>query len=307
METLKGKTVLVTGGAGFVGAHLVEALEQEGAQVVVLDTESALKAGPRASTVRAIAGDITDPSAVFAAMDGVHVVFHLAALANVQDSIERPDAYHAVNVDGTLRVLEAARTSPSRPRVVIASSAAVYGDQDVIEVHEDLAPRPMSPYALTKWMTECYAGLWSDLYKVETVVIRPFNIYGRGMRASGPYASAIAAFMKARVEGAPIRVTGDGMQTRDFVHVRDMVSAYLAAAVSSKVGAGEVINIASGVRVTMNGVAALIGGTVEYIPARMEIRHSGADIKKARELLSWEPQVSLKDGISELKQEAGIV
>lgn len=307
MDTLKGKTCLVTGGAGFVGSHLVEALVSVGAQVRVLDIKECMIANAYPERIHAVIGSVTDQKAVDDIMNGADVVFHLAALASVQDSIERPDAYHKTNVEGTFRVLEAARTSALRPRVVIVSSAAVYGDQDVVEVHEDLVPHPMSPYALTKRMTELYAALWSKLYKIETVVIRPFNIYGTGMNVSGPYASAIAAFLKARKENNSIQITGDGKQTRDFVHIRDMVSAYFAAALSPRVGAGEIINVASGTCVTMNEVAALIGGEVEYIPARVEIRHSGADITKARELLSWSPVVSLEDGIAELKKEAGIV
>jgi UDP-glucose 4-epimerase len=304
---LKGRTCLITGGAGFVGSHLVDALCMQGAKVTVLDTPVALKAFVAPEGARVVMGDITDANIVQSALKDVSVVFHLAALASVQDSIERPEAYHRVNVTGTLTLLETARRENPQPRIIIASSAAVYGDQASTEVTEDLTPHPKSPYAQTKWMTEQYAALWSALYGIETVVLRPFNIYGARMRADGPYASAIAVFMDARASGAPLRITSDGEQTRDYVHVRDMVSAYCAAAYSPLVGKGEVLNIASGTRVSINEVARLIGGPVVYVPARLEIRHSGASIERARELLSWSPSIPLAEGIAELARGMGIV
>lgn len=303
LATLEGATCVVTGGAGFVGKHLIEALLAKGALVVSYDiVDSELPHG-----AVSIVGDLSDREKLAKTIEGSAVVFHLAALAGVQDSIERPAQYQEVNVNGTMNVLEAARMSPTKPRVILASSAAVYGDQEVVRTHEQLTPRPKSPYALTKLMTEQMAKLWSELYGVETVSIRPFNIYGLGASTDGAYASAIGRFLKLTKDGLPIQITGDGTQTRDFVHVRDMAHAYLRAALSRSVGNGEILNIASGNSVSIKDVAELISTNIEYVPARIEIKNSGADIAHAKELLGWEPKVTLSDGIAELKAEWGIV
>lgn len=303
LTTLRGARCVITGGAGFVGSHLLEALLSAGAQVISYDrSEKILPDG-----VTAVVGDLSDGTKLQETIHGSDVVFHLAALASVQDSIEHPVKYYEVNVGGSMNVLEAARTSPSKPRVILASSAAVYGDQDIVCTHEALMPKPKSPYALSKMQTEEMAKLWSELYGVETVSIRPFNIYGSRMNSEGAYASAIGRFLKLTLEGLPIQLTGDGTQTRDYVHVRDMVSAYIASALSPSVGNGEIINIASGKSVSIKSVAELISVNIEYIPARVEIKDSGADITRARELLTWSPHISLEEGIAELKVEWGIV
>ena len=307
LTTLRGARCVITGGAGFVGSHLVERLLNEGARVVVYDNFISGKRELLPSGAEVVEGDIRDVKKLLEAIQGAQVVFHLAALASVQDSIERPEEYHDVLCSGTFAVLEAARKVVSRPRVIVTSSAAVYGDQNIVCVHEGLFPKPKSPYAQNKFFSEEMAKLSSELYGVEAISIRPFNIYGARMNPDGPYSGVIGRFMKMRKEGGPLLVTGDGTQTRDFVHVRDIVAAYVAAALSNSVGEGEVINIASGTSVTLNELAEIIGGDVTYIPARIELKDSKADITRARELLSWTPRVSLEDGIAELKTEWGIV
>lgn len=307
MNRLKDKKCLVTGGAGFVGSHLVDLLLAEGAAVSVFDNMTAGKLANIAGGVTAISGDLRDAEAVRAACEGVDFIFHLAARTSVTDSIEYSREYFDVNVQGTLHVLEAVRLQENKPRIILTSSAAVYGDQSVIKVHEDLVPQPLSPYALYKRMTEEMAALWSTLYGIGTVSIRPFNIYGTRMNPEGPYAGVIGRFMKMRAEGTPLLITGDGAQTRDFVHVSDMAEAYILAACSQSVGHGEILNIASGTSVTLNELAALIGGPVSYIPARGgDITDSGADISRAQALLQYTPKVSLSQGIKDLKESLNI-
>lgn len=299
LESVHDKKCVVTGAAGFVGSHLVDALVKEGAHVVALDVPLAAQWSVIPHTVEKIECDIRDRTIVNEAVAGADALFHLAAKVSVPGSIEDPVLYHETNVDGTLALLEAIRTTAPRARMVLASSAAVYGDQPARAV-ETMSARPQSPYALHKYFNERMAQLWSSLYAIETVSIRPFNIYGPRMNPEGPYAGVIGRFLKMKQEGKPLQITGDGTQTRDFVHVEDVVSAYLKAVTSPMVGKGEVINIASGKSVTVNDLAGMIGGAVEYVSARVEIHTSEASIERARELLSWEPAVALGDGISEL-------
>lgn len=301
MKLLEGKKCVVTGGAGFVGSHLTDALLDLGAHVTVVDT---LVEGKR-EYIHAEADvaeiDVRDTEALRAVIEGAEYVFHLAALASVPGSIENPALYHDVNVNGTLSVLEAIRTLHAKARVIFASSASVYGDQETVPVHENCPPCPMSPYALHKLMGEQYVRLYSVLYGVHAVSLRPFNIYGTRMNPNGPYASVIGKFLQMRTEGKPLCITGDGTQTRDFVHVSDVVRAYILAATSTRVGKGETINIASGQGATINDIAKLIGGEISYIPARVELRNSVADVSLAKKLLDWEPEISLKDGLDELQ------
>jgi UDP-glucose 4-epimerase len=295
--SVRGKRCVVTGAAGFVGKHMCALLVREGSSVVAVDTQPLLQEGVESVTL-----DICNKEALVEVLNGAAYVFHLAARVSVPESIEKPTEYFETNVMGTLAVLEAARIQPVPPKVVLASSAAVYGDQTEMRAVETLTPYPKSQYAETKLMTERMAALWYTLYGLSTVSIRPFNIYGEGMSSEGAYASAVGIFLARMREGKPILITGDGEQTRDYVHVADVVRGYLAAATSPRVGHGEVINIASGVRATMNSVAALVGGVVEHTAPRPgDIRHSCADISRAQELLGFEPQVTLTAGIEQLR------
>ncbi len=300
------QTFLVTGGAGFIGTNLVEHLVTQGHQVVVVDDLSAGDASrlPPAAIFHQI--DIRDTTALTKICAGVNVVVHLAALPRVQFSIEHPLETHEVNVTGTLSVLEAAKAAGVK-RVVYAASSSAYGDQEMLPLSTDLPPQPKSPYALHKYIGEEYMRLWSELFKIETVSLRFFNVYGPHLDPDGPYALVIGRFLKLALQGKPLTITGDGEQTRDFTHVRDVVEAIQKAATVSGVGKGEVFNVGAGNQTSINELATMIGGEIEYVAARIEPRHTKADIALTKEHLGWEPTVRLSDGVAELKQQFGLV
>ena len=296
---------VVTGGAGFIGAHLAHELVGRGFDTVVVDS---LIAGnrervPEGATFHQV--DIRDTDALSELFSGARYVFHLAALPRVQVSIEQPYQTHEVNVTGTLSVLQAAREA-GVAKVVFASSSAIYGQRDEALLREDLDHRPQSPYALHKLIGELYCRLFSSIYGLSTVSLRYFNVYGPGADPHGPYALVVTNFLHKRLQNKTLTVTGDGTQTRDFIHIRDVVQATLRAAESEQTGEGEVINVGTGKSSSVNRVAELIGGPVEYIAPRLEPHDTLADNRRARELLNWEPTVSLEQGIAELKQELGL-
>jgi UDP-glucose 4-epimerase len=202
-------------------------------------------------------------------------------------------------VTGTLNVLSAAKDAGVR-RVVYAASSSAYGDQDKMPLVEDMPPKPQSPYALHKYAGELYCRMWSEIYGIETVALRYFNVYGPRQSEEGAYALVIAKFLKQKRDGGPLTITGDGTQTRDFTHVRDIVAADILAMESGKVGKGEVINIGAGKNYSVNEIAALIGGKTRYIEPRIEPHDTLADNTRASELLGWKPSVSIEDGIAEL-------
>lgn len=300
------QTFLVTGGAGFIGTNLVEHLVAQGHQVVVVDDLSAGDASrlPPGAIFHQI--DIRDTAALTKVFAGADVVVHLAALPRVQFSIEHPLETHEVNVTGTLSVLEAAKAAGVK-RVVYAASSSAYGDQEILPLSTDLPPQPKSPYALHKYIGEEYLRLWSELFKIETVSLRFFNVYGPHLDPDGPYALVIGRFLKLALQGKALTITGDGEQTRDFTHVRDVVEAILKAATVSGVGKGEVFNVGAGNQTSINELATMIGGEIEYVAARIEPRHTKADIDLTKEHLGWEPTVRLSDGVAELKKQFGLV
>jgi UDP-glucose 4-epimerase len=297
------KKVVVVGGAGFIGAHLVNALVQDGTyEVHVVDN----LAGGKKERVNAKAKlhvlDIRNLESIRPIFAGATYVFHLAALPRVQYSIEHPVETQEVNVGGTLNVLIASKEAGVK-RVVYSASSSAYGDQDKMPLTEDMTPRPMSPYGLQKYIGEHLCRVWSLVYGLPTVSLRYFNVYGSGANAEGAYALVIAKFLKQRVAGEPMTITGDGKQTRDFTHVRDIVRANMLAALSDTVGNGEVINIGVGKNESVMRVAELIGGPSTHIPARLEPHDTLADNSFAKKLLGWEPSVTLEEGIGELKEE----
>ncbi|WP_049930630.1 NAD-dependent epimerase/dehydratase family protein [Halosimplex carlsbadense] len=298
--SLQGRTALVTGGGGFVGSHIVDALVPE-TDVVVLDSFVRGDRERVPDAARVVEADVRDEDALAAAVDGVDVVFHQAAIVSVAQSVEDPTTTHAVNADGTLAVLEAARRADAR--VVFASSAAIYGEPEAVPVDERHPKEPASPYGLEKLTGDHYCRLYADLYDLPTVALRYFNVYGP-RQAGGDYAGAITAFAEQARAGGPLRVDGDGEQTRDFVDVADVVRANLLAATTD--ATGEAFNVGTGEATTIRRVAELVRDTVapdaEVVhgdPREGDIRESVADIGKARERLGYEPTVSLEDGLAD--------
>ena len=299
------KYALVSGGAGFIGLHLTEELLRRGYEVRVVDNLVAGKQEQVPDGAIFFKTDIRDRDTLIPIFSGAQTIFHLAALPRVEYTIQYPVESHEVNVTGTLNILTVAR-DVGVDRVVLASSAAVYGDNQECPLSEDSIATPLSPYGLHKYISEQYLALFSKIYGLGTVSLRFFNVYGPRLDPDGPYALVIGRFLKLLALGKPLTITGDGKQTRDFIHVRDIVNVLITTAESDKVGRGEVINVGTGHETSMNDLAKLFGGEVVYVPARIEPRVSFADIRKAGKLLNWEPTVSLQDGIAELKKEFGL-
>jgi UDP-glucose 4-epimerase len=308
------KTVVVTGGAGFLGSTLVPMLVKEGYKVHVIDSLVGGKKEhvPKEATLHVV--DIRDADKLealvksIAAKGPINSLFHLAALPRVPFSIEHPVEAHDTNVNGMLNVFEAARKAHVR-RIVYSASSSAYGDQSTMPLHEEMKPSPKSPYGIQKLYGEYLIQQYALHYGIETVALRYFNIFGPNFDPNGPYAMAIGKFLIACKMGKPLTVTGDGSQTRDCVYATDVARANILASQSSKVGKGEVINIGSGSNPSILEIAKLIAGKVgkiEHIAPRVEPHDTLADIRKAKKLLGWEPQVTLEKGIAELKKLSGI-
>jgi UDP-glucose 4-epimerase len=245
--------------------------------------------------------DIRDKEKLFPLFKNIDYVFHEAALPQVQYSIENPIETNEVNVVGTLNVLEASRINKVK-RLIFASSCSVYGDQDKLPIIEDMPISPLSPYAMHKYIGEGYCSSWSRIYGLETVCLRYFNVYGKRQSANGSYPLVIAKFLDLSKEGKLLKIVGDGNHTRDYINVLDVARANILAMKSDKVGKGEVINIGTGIQTSVNQIAQLIGGEIEHIPPRIEPKNIQADIKKAKELLDWEPLCVFYDEILKLKK-----
>lgn len=299
-------TYLITGGAGFIGTNLSERLVKEGYAVVVVDDLSS-GANPERLPKEVVFHklDVCNTAELTKVMEGVDYVVHLAALPRVQFSIEHPFETQHANIDGTLSVLESARTAGVK-RIVYAASSSVYGDQTTMPLVETLPAQPKSPYGLHKYVGELMMKLWNEIHGIETVSLRFFNVYGPHFDPDGAYALVIGKFLKQRSEGLPMTITGDGEQSRDFTHVRDIIDAVVRASQNPDVGKGEVFNVGAGRNVTINEITKIIGGPTQYVPARLEPKHTLADSTKIREALGWVPTVSLEEGIAELKMKFGL-
>ena len=298
---MEARRVLVTGGSGFIGGALVDSFRSE-ADVRILDVDPG-ETPP--NDVELIDGDVRDREAVEEAVAGADVIFHQAALVSVAASVDDPVESHAVNATGTLRVLEAARRHDAR--VVLASSAAVYGDPENVPVLETDPLVPASPYGLDKLTSDHYARLYHDLYGLETVALRYFNVYGPG-QSGGDYAGVIEAFLAQARSGDPITVHGDGEQTRDFVHVDDVVRANRLAAETDHVGTAYNVGTGESTSVTRlaERVRAVVGSDspiVHTAPRDGDIRHSRADVSRARERLGYEPTVDIREGLETLTRD----
>ncbi|WP_435154484.1 NAD-dependent epimerase/dehydratase family protein [Haladaptatus sp. DFWS20] len=298
-----GQIILVTGGAGFVGSHLVNALTKTN-EVRVLDDFSSGSRGNLPDGVAIFDGDVRDPKTVREAMDGVDTVFHEAAMVSVEQSVEHPLRSHAVTCDGTLVVLDRARREDAR--VVLASSAAVYGHPESVPISESARKRPTSPYGIDKLTADQYARRFCDLYGVETVTLRYFNVYGS--RQNPEYSGVVKAFMEQARRNEDITVEGDGVQTRDFVHVSDVVQANLRAGTTDRTG--EAFNVGTGESVTIRELAETVRNVtgsdsdiVHTDPRVGDIDHSRADVTRAQEALGYEPTVSLSSGLGSLIDE----
>jgi UDP-glucose 4-epimerase len=293
--------IIVTGGAGFIGSHIVDALIDEGHEVHVVDNMSAGKKENINHKAIFHQVDIREKDKLIPIFENTEYVFHEAAMPRVQYSIENPIETNDNNVNGLLNVLEACRLNKVK-RLIFASSSSIYGDPNVLPTKEETEINPMSPYATHKYIGETYLKLYAKIYGLETVSLRYFNVYGPRLNPEGAYPLVIGYFIKLIRENKPLTITGDGEQTRDFVHVKDVVNSNILAMKGDKVGKGEVINIGGGIRYSINRIAELIGGEIKYISPRVEPHDTMADISKAKEFLGWEPGVDLEDGIKELKK-----
>ncbi len=299
------KTVLVTGGAGFIGSHLTEALVRRGERVRVLDNLSEgrrLNLKAVAGKIEFIRGDVRSVAALRKALKGVGVVYHQAALRSVPKSVGNPFLYHDVNATGTLHLFQAAKEADVK-RVVYASSSSVYGDLVPIPQREDAHPVPQSPYAASKLASELYAGIYSNLYGLETVGLRYFNVFGPRQSLENQYAVVVPKFITCLLTGEPLPVYGDGRQSRDFTYVGNVVQANLKAAAAPGVS-GEVFNIAAGDRCSVLYLARSLGRILQkkpvlkLLPKRPgDVLHTAADIRKARILLDYRVTVSFEEGL----------
>lgn len=300
------KKIVITGGAGFIGSHLGHALVAAGYAVHAVDNLSGGKREdvPHGASFHEV--DVLDTAALLEVVRDAHGVFHLAALPRVPFSFDHPRASHEANIDGTFSVLLAARDGRAR-RVIYAASSSSYGEQPVLPFTEDMRPNPLSLYALQKLVGEEYARLFATNYGLDVLSLRFFNVYGPRMRPDGGYALAVPRFLELTKQGEACPVTGDGEQTRDFTHVRDVVRACIAALESDTTWRGDVINIAAGRPVSVNRLVELIGGRREFIPKRhADLTDTFGDVTKAAALLGWRPEISLEEGIAELRAEYGL-
>ena len=297
---------LVTGGAGFIGSHVVDTLVKSGETVRVVDN---LSTGHRdnlshhsSSAVEFIEADLADAAVASNTVTGVDYVFHIAAIPSVPRSVKDPVTSHRANVDATILLLNAARQAGVK-RVVFASSSSVYGNSPTLPKHEEMPPHPLSPYALQKLMGEQYMRLFYELYGLETVSLRFFNVFGPRQDPGSPYSGVISLFTAALSEGRQPTVYGDGEQTRDFTYVSDVATGVISAATASGV-AGRAINLAPGGRVSLNRLfrtlRELIGADVEPLydaPREGDVRDSQADNTLARDLLGFDAKVTLDEGL----------
>lgn len=297
------RLAIVTGGAGFIGSHLVDLLLADGHEVVVLDDFSTgrpqnlshLKDNPRLLLVEA---DVCDHAKIAPRFKGADWVFHLAALADIVPSIERPTDYFRANVVGTESVLEAARAAKVK-RFIYAASSSCYGIPDRYPTPETAPIQPQYPYALTKRLGEELILHWGQVYGLPVVSTRFFNVYGPRSRTSGTYGAVFGVFLAQKIHGKPYTVVGDGAQTRDFTFVTDVAAALVRAAESA--ARGEIFNVGSGNTYSVKRLVELLGGPVAYIPKRPgEPDCTFADISKIRRVIGWEPKVSLEEGVKRM-------
>jgi UDP-glucose 4-epimerase len=297
------KKVIVTGGAGFIGSHLAEALLAKGYHVVILDNfatgrQANIRDFEQSPGLEVVRADITDFPALSEAFEDAAYVFHLAALADIVPSIQEPLKYHHANVNGTITVLEAARKA-GVGKVIYAASSSCYGIPDNYPTPETAPAHPMYPYALTKYIGEQYVRHWDQTYNLPSIALRLFNVYGPRSRTSGTYGAVFGVFLAQKLAGKPFTVVGDGTQTRDFTYVTDVADAFIRAAESEK--RGEIYNVGSGGTYSVNRLVELLGGEVLHIPKRPgEPDCTFADTRKIRQEIGWSPKVSFESGVAQM-------
>ena len=294
----------LTGGAGFIGSHLTDALLAAGHHVTVVDNFATgreknlagAQTSPNFALARCdIAGDPAPLAAAFAGADGV---FHLAGLADIVPSIERPGDYFRANVHGTFQVCEAARAAGVR-KIVYAASSSCYGIPDEVPTPESAPTRPQYPYALTKELGERLVMHWGTVYGIDAVSLRLFNVFGPRSRTSGTYGAVFGVFLAQKLAGKPMTVVGDGCQTRDFTYVADVADAFASAMASAVTR--EIVNVGSGGTYAVNRLVELLGGDVVHIPKRPgEPDVTFADVSKIERLLHWRARTSLEDGVARM-------
>lgn len=296
---------LVTGGAGFIGSHLAEALLKEDDRVVIIDDFSTGRTENLVSfknnrNLKVVEADINNAASIKQHFKNVDYIFHLAALADIVPSIVDPVSYHRVNVDGTISVLEAAREmTPGLKKFVYAASSSCYGIPDRYPTAEDADIRPEYPYALTKYLGEQIVLGWGKIYKMPVISLRLFNVYGPRSRTSGTYGAVFGVFLAQKLAGEPFTVVGDGTQRRDFTFVTDVVRAFIDSATSDVTG--EIFNVGSGRTYSVNALTKLLGGEVTHIPKRPgEPDCTFADTSKIKKTLDWEPKISFEEGVKTL-------
>ncbi|MGN6370689.1 MAG: SDR family oxidoreductase [Phycisphaerae bacterium] len=306
IDLLNGMSVLVTGGAGFIGSHLTRALVEMGANVLVLDNFSNGSMDNLQGLEHRIGivnGDIRNAEDCDRAVKDRTAIFHLAALGSVPKSVEQPLLYNEVNITGTLTLLEAARKAGVR-RVVYSASSAAYGDTPVLPKVETMVPSPKSPYAVTKLVGEYYLRVYAAVYGMSTISLRYFNVFGPRQNPNSQYAAVIPAFVSALLKGQRPKIYGDGEQTRDFCFVNNVVKANMLAATAETELSGQVVNIACGQRTSLNHMLAQMQKTLgtnvkpEYLPERAgDVRDSLADVRAAKELIGYVPEVLFDKGL----------
>jgi len=299
---------VVVGGAGFIGSNIVDKLVEQNHEVVIIDNLSTGKMGnvnPRASIEYIDISDTKECLSMTEVMKGADSVFLLAAKARVQPSIENPVEYEENNTIGTLNVLKCASDAGVR-RVVYSASSSAYGNTDKLPSVESDPVNPMSPYGAQKYYGEVMCKMFSEVYGLETISLRYFNIYGERQNVGGAYAMVIGIFVDQLLNGKPMTITGNGEQRRDFTYVGDVVNANILASQSENVGKGEVINIGNGDNRSINELADMIGGDRVNIAPVIEPRETLANNSKAEELLGWKPTQNIEDWIPKYKKDMGL-
>ncbi len=299
-------TYLVTGGAGFIGSHIVKRLLKDGHKVRILDNFSTGRRDRVPKEAELVEADFTNLEAIRAAFVGIDGVFHVGALPRVQVSMDDPVMTSLHNIMGTVNVLQAAREAKVK-RVVYSASSSAYGDQLVFPERPDMLPKPLNPYGVQKYVGELFCENFARLFGLGTVSLRYFNVYGPDMADDGAYVTVISIFKNQALAGQPLTIHGDGNQSRDFTHVFDVVEANILAMQSPNVGKGDVLNIGAGEDHSVNEIAAMFNRPLEHVPARQgDPRRTLADISQTKALLGWEPKVKFADGVDELLKMWGL-